>query len=83
MAQEPVELVEGEVLGVGAGRVALQAEVDRVGAVLERGEARLEPAGGGEELDGAGLGALCAGCRARHGLSSAGPLGQAPRSAAP
>jgi hypothetical protein len=60
VAEELVQLVEREVLGVGAGGPALQPEVHGIGAVLERGEARLEPAGGREKLDGMASGAVCA-----------------------
>ena len=54
VAEELVELLEGEVLGVGAGRVALQPQVDRVGPVPEGGEPRLQAARGREQLHPAG-----------------------------
>lgn len=55
-AREPEQLVqlpEGEVLGVGPGREALQPQVHRVGAVLEGRQAGLQASGGREQLGAA------------------------------
>ena len=46
------KFIEREVLGLGAGREFLQAQVDRVGAVLECREGRFRAARGSQKLNG-------------------------------
>jgi hypothetical protein len=50
---QPVQLLEREVLGVGSGREPLQPKVDGVGPVLERRQPGLHAAGRREQLGAA------------------------------
>src|SRR3954463_14935500 len=47
---QPGDLVEGEVLGLGAGGELLQAQVDGVGPVVKGGVGRLRPARRGQQF---------------------------------
>jgi len=47
-----IDLVEGEVLGLGAGGELLETEVNGIGPEVKGGQRRVGAAGGGEQLDG-------------------------------